>query len=380
VKNTNFSAVDAEGKQAADDGISRYVISEYDLGLKTAKAYHVWDYNVNTTSIQRIHNRYIMNENKPNSTSAQTLWTEDKEKFPDSYYEELTYAPQNPYYYFTDRNDYVDVINGQCNSRFGETVMQNGEPVLDKFGEKVVYDYPAYIYQDFVKQTSKDQEPLTFNVTDRFKYTIDHRNGQTYYGDRGIDDRDNQKILTVNFVEGYATIDIEFPSLITCARQPNYWTRSTEIGGFFVLLDQEFARESSTSEIAAWTQYIYEGVGFYTVNGFENGAPKFEAKNDADAGVVNGIKQATLFRGNKGTIKIKDARSAKGDVIGFRVYAVNLDGTLYDPDGRAFYVKVGDSSETHTLNFDVTAYKAAGDTASQKENIVAYNTNAATNK
>ena len=29
------------------------------------------------------------------------------------------------------------------------------------------------------------------------------------------------------------------------------------------------------------------------------------------------------------------------DIIGFRVYAANLDGTLLDPDGRAFYVQVG---------------------------------------
>lgn len=31
------------------------------------------------------------------------------------------------------------------------------------------------------------------------------------------------------------------------------------------------------------------------------------------------------------------------DIIGFRVYAVNYDGTLVDPDGKAFYVKLGKS-------------------------------------
>ena len=37
-----------------------------------------------------------------------------------------------------------------------------------------------------------------------------------------------------------------------------------------------------------------------------------------------------------------NSKSAKGDIIGFRVYAVNYDGTLPDPDGKAFYVKVGE--------------------------------------
>jgi hypothetical protein len=84
---------------------------------------------------------------------------------------------------------------------------------------------------------------------------------------------------------------------------------------------------------------------------------------------VKGVRKAHLFKGTKGTISIKDARSAKGDVIGFRVYAVNLDGTLYDPDGRAFYVKVGDPQEDQVLNFEVTAFKQKGDSAIQNKDI-----------
>ena len=34
------------------------------------------------------------------------------------------------------------------------------------------------------------------------------------------------------------------------------------------------------------------------------------------------------------------------DIIGFRVYAVNYDGTLVDPDGKAFYVKLGKEAAT----------------------------------
>lgn len=74
----------------------------------------------------------------------------------------------------------------------------------------------------------------------------------------------------------------------------------------------------------AWNSYTYENVGY-------NGKP------------------AKLFEGNKGTITIKDMNHVQGDVIGFRVYAVNYDGTLYDPDGRAFYVAVGDVKQEMTI-------------------------------
>ena len=43
------------------------------------------------------------------------------------------------------------------------------------------------------------------------------------------------------------------------------------------------------------------------------------------------------------------------DIIGFRVYAVNSNGTLVDPDGRSFYVRVG--STTSSLTWD-TSIKA----------------------
>ena len=53
----------------------------------------------------------------------------------------------------------------------------------------------------------------------------------------------------------------------------------------------------------------------------------------------------TLQPGNKGSIYIKKTKYVIGDVIGFRVHAVNLDGTLTDPDGRAFYVVINDSEQ-----------------------------------
>ena len=89
------------------------------------------------------------------------------------------------------------------------------------------------------------------------------------------------------------------------------------VKGFYVTLDERFAQESAPSELNAWNSYEYENVGY---------------KNHP----------AKLFKGSTGTITIKDMNNVQGDIIGFRVYAVNYDGTLYDPDGRAFYVAVGD--------------------------------------
>jgi hypothetical protein len=46
---------------------------------------------------------------------------------------------------------------------------------------------------------------------------------------------------------------------------------------------------------------------------------------------------------------------ADGDVIGFRVFAVNCDGSLVDPDGRAFYVLVTSEPVDNTLASEVVA-------------------------
>ena len=51
-----------------------------------------------------------------------------------------------------------------------------------------------------------------------------------------------------------------------------------------------------------------------------------------------------------------------GDVIGFRLYAVNLDGTLLDPDGRAFYVAVGNVSTQATLATATAKLSSTGTT------------------
>ena len=374
VKNTNFS----EDATATDDGMNRYVVSEYDLDMNTKKSFHVWDFDVNEETVAKIHNRYIVNENKPNSGAM--LWTADKEAFPDTYYDELTYAPMDSVDFFTYSgsdyspydvnccmNDTVTNGNSIYNSNYviGDALpKKDGKTIYDEFGEVVVYDHPAYIYEELKPYKAGDALG-TYNVVNRY-HNWDNKNGG--YMTNGVDNRHNFPIKTITFdADGWANIDIEFPEYI--CDNPN---KAAKVAGFFVMLDQNFARESNTSEIGAWTQYIYEGVGFQSMNGYDPKTGIFEFDNereDAQAGIKDGIRKATLFKSNKGTIKIKNKRGAKGDVIGFRVYAVNLDGTLYDPDGRAFYVKVGDESESHTLNFNVTVYNPANDSAYYEKDL-----------
>ena len=86
-------------------------------------------------------------------------------------------------------------------------------------------------------------------------------------------------------------------------------TAPKNIRAIYVVLDKANAVESAPSEVNAWDSYQYTGLNT----------------------VVEGTSTEITINGNN----IID------DVVGFRVYAVNYDGTLVDPDGKAFYVKLG---------------------------------------
>ena len=86
-----------------------------------------------------------------------------------------------------------------------------------------------------------------------------------------------------------------------------------QVKALYVTLDKANAVESAPSELNAWNSYEYTGLNK----------------------VVEGTSTTITING-KETIN---------DIIGFRVYAVNYDGTLVDPDGKAFYVLVGDKAQ-----------------------------------
>ena len=112
-------------------------------------------------------------------------------------------------------------------------------------------------------------------------------------------------------------ISLELPEYLK--EKAEYW---------YITFDfQKNAVESAPSEWEAWQSYRSQIDGIYTMT---RGAEKINL-------VIN-------------------AATAQGDVIGFRAWAVNYDGSLLDPDGKAFYVKVGDiKTKKVTLTAEVLA-------------------------
>jgi len=103
------------------------------------------------------------------------------------------------------------------------------------------------------------------------------------------------------------------------------------IRAMYVTLDfKENAIESAPSEWNAWQSYSYSGLN-------------------------------TVVEGTETEIVINNA-SAINDIIGFRVFAVNYDGTLVDPDGKAFYVSLGvEGADWGTVNTVITPVGEAVD-------------------
>ena len=160
-------------------------------------------------------------------------------------------------------------------------------------------DVPELVWKD---------EAATTVVTDNEDESKNNAVNRPSWSDDRKDCRQWKNILAV---EKGKDITIDFSN-----------TELKGVKGFYVTLDEAFAKESAPSELNAWNSYTYEGVGYH-----KNGGAYVPAK---------------LIKGSKGTIRIENLGNVQGDVIGFRVYAVNYDGTLYDPDGRSFYVAVGD--------------------------------------
>jgi len=113
------------------------------------------------------------------------------------------------------------------------------------------------------------------------------------------------------------------------AAATGYIAESAKIESYYVVLDEPRAVSSAPSEINAWKSYNYEGLGVVT--------PVGKSLN----------------------ITITSPQ-ANGDIIGFRVFAVNYDGTLADPDGRAFYVQAGNPADGGAMDVSYVA-TLAGD-------------------
>ena len=302
---------DDKAKEASEayGKVNRYVVSEYDLDLAAVEAYHAWDFDVNENTVAEIFNRYV----RTDLEGVQSDETDEESSNHKYFAKELTWD-------YSKRN--FDAIN-ECRS-----TKWNVE------GKIEVADYLGY---------TSVNEAEAGNAVNRFGHEV-----FGYYD--GIDNRQSKEILAVNYNQDgtAAEITIDFPAFTDCKLKEV----ATPVAGFYVTLDQDFALESHKSEVNSWLGYQYENVGYYYVH--EGVIDKTRTEDGT------GIVKAHLFTESKGTIKILNKNNVKGDVIGFRVYAVNLDGTLYDPDGRAFYVKIGDPAEKKSMDFIITAEKQSG--------------------
>lgn len=177
-------------------------------------------------------------------------------------------------------------------------------------------------------------------------YTAEEAANHTQWAknDQRADSWRNKHLLLLPVTVG-KKINIALGAMLGNNNTPYYYNTKTGRGyavkGFYVTLDKDFAIESAPSELNAWAKYSYENVGVTNSKGTIT-------------------KAAHMFYGNEGYITINSLEDTevKGDIIGFRVYAVNFDGTLVDPDGRAFYVKVGDAKDQQTVaeaNATITA-------------------------
>lgn len=187
-------------------------------------------------------------------------------------------------------------------------------------GDFTVNDKPIaqihnrYHFCDDWTNTDKVKELVWLNNSKPATTVItkgDKQNAADRYNN--YDNRQNASLLPVELGKD---ITITYPS-------------DKPIKGFYVTLDNNFALESAPSELNAWSAGTYDNVGVTNVEG-------------------KVVTKAHMFAGNTGTIRIKSSKDV-GDIIGFRVYAVNLDGSLVDPDGRAFYVTLGKEAQSKNL-------------------------------
>ena len=253
----------------------------------------------------------------------------------------------------------VHVAKGVSNEEFKKATQVDGKTILyavavkntetqkDAQDRYVISTYDVKpSYKDFVAQKN-----FTFNVNEKSVNEIHNRwTGSEISGENGADHSNSNPELAWN-TNGPATApvlkgdkknvqnddqDVRFGNSLLQVEVGKKFTISDVKAGntnaadyYYVVLDKKNAIESGVSELNAWNSYEIDGV------------------------------KKIVKAGDKLDLTIKSA-SANGDIIGFRVYAVNRDGKLLDPDGKAFYVVVGDAITGNILG-NLDAYKGVTD-------------------
>lgn len=111
------------------------------------------------------------------------------------------------------------------------------------------------------------------------------------------------------------TVTLNKPFTVKLGEYKDKVFTAENVRGFYVTIDYDRAGDSDTSEKVAWKKYAETIKGLNTVT---------------ETGSID--------------LTITDA-DALTDYICFRVYAVNHDGSLVDPDGKAFEIVVGEAAQ-----------------------------------
>ena len=195
------------------------------------------------------------------------------------------------------------------------------------------------LYKDITKKTSVDDiynrfdenrvydektEPVEYKWDgDKTKAEIIYDGGnKNVQQDKPDDARNEEEAYSVKSGEDFY-VDLTEMNFTTDPNN-NIVPKKSFVKYFYIVLDRDFvdATGDQDSEIAAWDSYEEHIVGINQV---------FTAERPEDAIVRMNID------------------IPYSDVIGFRVYAANADGSLVDPDGKAFYVQVGEPAATVTI-------------------------------
>ena len=196
--------------------------------------------------------------------------------------------PRRTLAYFVD-DENVNVIKNRWSGEV-PTMSENGGLV----------EYVEYTWKNNDKDYAPYAEPI-FKADDANDINVTAAINDTRQDDR----RNGRPAYSVKAGQPFTV------SLKQTADDEKY---ATSIRAFYVTLDEQCAAESQPSEINAWKSYNIKGINTVT------------AESSIELTIPTDV-------------------NADGDYIGFRVYAVNYDGSLVDPDGRAFYVYVGETAQ-----------------------------------
>ena len=205
-------------------------------------------------------------------------------------------TPRRTLAYFVDDENVNDIKNRWSGN--DKTPTENGgETDYDELTWKEVYDNKGNdVYAPYAEPIWDASKPADEKNNVEFA---------DYNATRGSD---------VRFYNAAYSVKAGQPFTVSLKRLAEDEDYATSIRAFYVTLDEQCAAESQPSEINAWKSYNIKGINTVT------------SESSIELTIPTDV-------------------NADGDYIGFRVYAVNYDGSLVDPDGRAFYVYVGETAQ-----------------------------------